>query len=396
MSPYAYLPMLTHLVCHHTPTYQFTAVCPASTPEDLCSRTNAGRLCACKLTSEGDTRGALSGKCPPLEKSFTSKTAGGEDASDEPITITGDLLLSETKNSAEVNVRIKAFGEGQHKGFVYINIEGPGDRWFAVAFGTKTMASEPYAIIVDKNGWQERRLGNHKAGTKLSGKSIVYYTQDNFGVVQLQQTRTLDFNNRQGWILKRPFRGENDDYYSFSTSLKQINVIVASGATAGDDEFGKYHGPVRRSAHTITFDRPDPKPTKAPTKRPTQAPNTYTKPSGPPTPTPPPSTRRPNAQPSGRPNAKPSGPGPRPTSSPDNEFPDQQDPAGPGEDRRIGKELCERDPAHWSCNEQLIDLAYSTTSNSSGTHQNVSFYFFTVTFHAMNPSHSLTCSPEHI
>ena len=26
MSPYAYLPMLTHLVCHHTLTYQFTAL----------------------------------------------------------------------------------------------------------------------------------------------------------------------------------------------------------------------------------------------------------------------------------------------------------------------------------------------------------------------------------
>ena len=25
MSPYAYLPMLTHLVCHHTLTYQFNA-----------------------------------------------------------------------------------------------------------------------------------------------------------------------------------------------------------------------------------------------------------------------------------------------------------------------------------------------------------------------------------
>ena len=96
--------------------YRTDAVCPASTSQDLCSRSNSGRFCACKLASEGDTRGASSGKCARLVNSWQSK-AGKSGATFDEITVTGNLLLAETESTAQVNCKIKIIGE---KNEVYI------------------------------------------------------------------------------------------------------------------------------------------------------------------------------------------------------------------------------------------------------------------------------------
>ena len=332
--------------------YRTDGVCPASTPQELCSRSNAGRFCACKLTSEGDTRGASSGSCARLANSWFSKT-GKSGATFDEITITGDLLLAETKDTAQVNAWIRIVGEENR---VFINIEGPRDRWFAIAFGTKSMASEPYAIVVDKHGWHERRLGKHKAGTELNGERGSYFASfQQYGFVNLLQTGNFDVNRRT-LILERSMQGDTDDYYSFTSALGFLNVIVASGATSGDDEFGAYHSPLRRAAVTVTFDRP---PTQKPTLKPNARPNA--KPSARPNAKP---NARPNAKPSARPNAKPSA---RPNAKPSGPSGPKKE--GEEEGTKIGDVLCEQDPDHWSCAE-VVDLQYSTSGG--GTHPQAS------------------------
>ena len=131
-----------------------------------------------------------------------------------------------------------------------LTVEGPGDRWFAIAFGAKNMAAEPYAFIVDDNLVHERRLGKHNAGVVLTQSKSIFWQYLPFGMLSILAGKPFkDTQNRRSAIITRQFEGDTDDYYSFTTALKSINLLVASGASSGDSVFGGYHSatPCRRN-----------------------------------------------------------------------------------------------------------------------------------------------------
>ena len=77
MSPYAYLPMLTHLVCHHTLAYQFTAF-DFESPRMERAAASASRSLVktitrwCSSARIGSTRAASCGGLPGITSARTA------------------------------------------------------------------------------------------------------------------------------------------------------------------------------------------------------------------------------------------------------------------------------------------------------------------------------------
>ena len=104
--------------------YRSDAVCPKSTPQQLCSTTSAGRFCACQPTSQGDTRGAVSGRCPHIANPWTlnvdsdldadADAVPGEGAAASPfkgievVDLSTDLSSSGTKQKASSTAAVLA------------------------------------------------------------------------------------------------------------------------------------------------------------------------------------------------------------------------------------------------------------------------------------------------
>ena len=102
---------------------------------------------------------------------------------------------------------------------VELNITGPYNVWYGVAFNAKSMGDLPYAIIVDGNGnIQEYKLANHAAGTKLKNS-----------IKLLSSTIT---NKYRSVILERKLEGLNSNYYTFNIDDSNIPILNAVGSTS--------------------------------------------------------------------------------------------------------------------------------------------------------------------
>ena len=97
-----------------------------------------------------------------------------------------------------------------------LNLTGPADLWYGVAFNAKSMGDLPYAIIVDGHGHvQEYKLANHAAGNRLKSSVNI-----------LSNTVT---NNIRSIVLERHLNGLNSNYYSFSIQESNIPILNAVG-----------------------------------------------------------------------------------------------------------------------------------------------------------------------
>lgn len=97
---------------------------------------------------------------------------------------------------------------------VYIDIEGPSERWFGIGFGSYTMANNPYAIIVSDKIF-EVKLDDHSPGTNLSQSFTLLEDIQIGGSRKIRLLRNMD--------------GLNQNYYSFSNKFGNIPIIMAIG-----------------------------------------------------------------------------------------------------------------------------------------------------------------------
>lgn len=103
-----------------------------------------------------------------------------------------------------------------HNDSAILNITGPSNKWYGVAFNAKSMGDLPYAIIIDGSGdVSEYKLANHAAGNKLKQSVKVI-------------SNTI-INNQRSVILERSLNGLNSNYYSFSIENSNIPILNAVG-----------------------------------------------------------------------------------------------------------------------------------------------------------------------
>jgi hypothetical protein len=95
-------------------------------------------------------------------------------------------------------------------------------KWVGVGFNASSMADCPYAIIADAAGngtipkVQERKLGEHNAGTKLSDS------------VKVRSDSTV--SGKRIVVLERPLSGPTSSHYSFTATRATLPVLVAIGS----------------------------------------------------------------------------------------------------------------------------------------------------------------------
>lgn len=99
---------------------------------------------------------------------------------------------------------------------VTMTMSGPADVWFGFGFNATQMSDLPYAITVEGTSVHERKLGNHVGGSELA-KTVTVISNNVTGAV-----RTV--------VLKRALKGTSGDYFTFSPSVSELNVINAIGS----------------------------------------------------------------------------------------------------------------------------------------------------------------------
>ncbi len=115
-----------------------------------------------------------------------------------------------------------------------IIFSGRDNKWFSVGFGT-TVDAGAYVIVVEGNGGdiEERKLGNHSAGTLLAPSVVEVSDTTDGGVRTVHLRRDLDVGD--------------PDYYAFTAEAQELDLIWAHGmgASLGFHE--------HRGATTITL-----------------------------------------------------------------------------------------------------------------------------------------------
>ena len=102
---------------------------------------------------------------------------------------------------------------------VLLNITGPKDVWFGIAFNASTMGNLPYSIIVLGDTVEERKLANHDMGTLLQSS--------------IKILRNVIIGDKRSVIISRDI---NNSYYNFNDQLN-IPILWANGQS---ETFG-YH-----------------------------------------------------------------------------------------------------------------------------------------------------------
>lgn len=141
-------------------------------------------------------------------------------------------------SSGQVNITVAIQNKAKDaKDAVAITIVGPPDRWFGVGFGTGTMCLHgqsdqcpdggPYAIIVQDNHVEERKLGYHAAGSVLEPTP------------GFQVHRNEIVSGNRVVFITRPRKG---NLFSFDLSATSVDIIMARGCGM---EFAQHcaHGP---------------------------------------------------------------------------------------------------------------------------------------------------------
>ena len=101
---------------------------------------------------------------------------------------------------------------------VTIELVGPANVWFGVAFNAKAMVDLPYTVIVNGTGQvSELKMANHLPG------SILVKT------INITENRVI--NNTRYVKITRAIQGRTKDYYTFSNKEADIPLLTAVGNT---------------------------------------------------------------------------------------------------------------------------------------------------------------------
>lgn len=124
---------------------------------------------------------------------------------------------------------------------VSMTLSGPADKWFGVGFGANSMCTKmeadecltggPYAIIVQGDHIEERKLDYHGKGRALDEASVVVHSND------VSKDGTMRVIR-----LSRPVEGSTEDFFTFDPMAASLKIIVATGC---DLVFAQHcgHGP---------------------------------------------------------------------------------------------------------------------------------------------------------
>lgn len=124
--------------------------------------------------------------------------------------------------NGQVRVSIQHEGVGN----VTLTLTGPSDVWFGVALGGRSMADQPYALIVEGQGHvTERRLVNHGPGELL--KPSIY--------VSSNTVHDNDKGSVRSVVIERPLvigpEYFSSKYYSIPKRAGDVNLMAAIGST---------------------------------------------------------------------------------------------------------------------------------------------------------------------
>ena len=99
-----------------------------------------------------------------------------------------------------------------------ITLSGPAGLWFGVGLDARSMADQPYALIVDGHGRvSERRLANHGPGVQLPPSARI--------------VSSVSSGGRRTVVLSRGVAGASPQHASLPTTAGALNIIAAVGST---------------------------------------------------------------------------------------------------------------------------------------------------------------------
>jgi len=99
-----------------------------------------------------------------------------------------------------------------------IELVGPANVWFGVAFNAKQMSDLPYTIVVNGTGQvNELKMANHLPGTSL--------------LRSINVTENRVINSTRYIKIIRAIQGRTKDYYTFNNKQSDIPLLTAVGST---------------------------------------------------------------------------------------------------------------------------------------------------------------------
>jgi hypothetical protein len=135
---------------------------------------------------------------------------------------------------------------------VSLTLSGPADKWFGVGYGADSMCIKmesdecltggPYAIIVEGDHVEERKLDYHGMGHALDVASLIVHSND---VAEDGTVRVVK--------LSRPLAGPTQDHYTFDPMAASLKIIVATGC---DMVFAQHCGHGPSEVHFLPLDTP--------------------------------------------------------------------------------------------------------------------------------------------
>ena len=156
----------------------------------------------------------------------------------------GLILLSTQKLlSFSVNFTIIALKVDTDLNSIELEIQCASNRWFGVGFGGSIM-QDTYSIIASgTNSVEEYKLASSSSSTSASSHTLltprINITSDNIATNPQQLSIRKIFITRQR-------TGLGNDYYGFPNAAGDINIIWATGSSAGQTAFA-YHSANRGS-----------------------------------------------------------------------------------------------------------------------------------------------------
>ena len=133
---------------------------------------------------------------------------------------------------------------------VYITLDGPARKWFAIGFDAKSMSDRPYTIFVYKYApnmeIEERRLESRGAGQKLSEQMLT---------IEEVEEYTTKIDNKdveyRSVRISRDRVGITNDHFTFPSKETDMSIIYAHGAT--ESEQINYHFQTNRNDGGLLF-----------------------------------------------------------------------------------------------------------------------------------------------
>ena len=116
---------------------------------------------------------------------------------------------------------------------VYITLDGPATKWFAIGFNAKRMGDNPYTIFVYQRApnmlIEERKLANRGPGDLLSDQTLTIESYEEY--TTKIDGKDVEYRTVQ---LKRNRVGITPDHFSFPSEEGEVSIIYAHGNSDGD------------------------------------------------------------------------------------------------------------------------------------------------------------------